>query len=179
MITTMASRSDVSALKFYFATLMGILVHPRKFFGDLPESIGMNQAAGFLVVSAVIHCAAALLHTAPANYLAMGGTLLANAIGMVFLLTGLGYAVVSVTDKSKVRFGRLFRIYALSAGVTLLVSWVPAVVVYTEIWKWWLIGTGMTYGLGFKWYRALAIVGFSIVTTILLFHWLLAPETWT
>jgi len=177
MITTISSRSDVSALKFYSATVMGILVHPRKFFGDLPESVGMIQAAGFLTVSAIVHCAAALIHTVPSNYLVMGGTLLANATGMVFLLTGLGFTVVSVTSKSKVRFGRLFRIYALSTGVTLLISWVPAVLVYTEIWKWWLIGTGMTYGLGFKWYRALAIVGFSIVTTILLFHWLLAPET--
>ena len=177
MITTMASRSDVSALKFYSATVMGILGHPRKFFGDLPESVGMTQAAGFLTVSAIVHCAAALIHTAPSNYLVMGGTLLANAIGMVFLLTGLGYTIVRVNSKSKVRFGRLFRLYALSTGVTLLVSWAPALVVYTEIWKWWLIGTGMTYGLGFKWYRALAIVGFSIVTTILLFHWLLAPET--
>ena len=175
MITTMASRSDVSALKFYSATVMGILGHPRKFFGDLPESVGMTQAAGFLTVSAIVHCAAALIHTAPSNYLVMGGTLLANAIGMVLLLTGLGYTVVSVTSKSKVRFGRLFHIYALSTGVTLLISWVPALLVYTEIWKWWLIGTGMTYGLGLKWYRALAIVGLSIVTTILLFHWLLAP----
>ena len=50
---------------------------------------------------------------------------MANAIGMVFLLTGLGFTVVSVTSKSnKVRFGRLFRIYALSSGVTLLISWV-------------------------------------------------------
>ena len=177
MITTMANRSDVSALKFYSATLMGILGHPRKFFGDLPESVGMSQATGFLAVSAIVHCAAALIHTAPSNYLLMGGTLVANAIGMVLLLTGLGYAVVSVTGRPKVRFGRLFRLYALSTGVTLLISWVPALVVYTEIWKWWLIGTGMTYGLGFKWYRALAVVGFSIVITILLFHWLLAPET--
>ena len=125
---------------------MGILGHPRKFFGELPESVGMIQAAGFLTVSAIVHCAAALIHTAPSNYLVMGGTLLANAIGMVFLLTGLGYTLVSVTSKSKVRFGRLFRIYALSSGVTLLISWVPALLVYTEIWKWWLIGTGMTYG---------------------------------
>jgi hypothetical protein len=177
MITTMANRSDVSTLKFYSRAVMGILGHPRKFFGDLPESVGMTQAAGFLSVSAIVHSVAALIHTAPSNYLVMGGTLLANAIGMVFLLTGLGFTVVSVTSKSKVRFGRLFRIYALSSGVTLLISWVPALLVYTEIWKWWLIGTGMTYELGFKWYRALTIVGFSIVTTILLFHWLLAPGT--
>lgn len=177
MITTKATRLDVSSLKFYSATVMGILGHPRKFFDELSESVGMIQAAGFLTVSAIVHSAATLIHTAPSNYLVMGGTLLANAIGMVFLLTGLGYTVVSVTGKSKVRFDRFFRIYALSAGVTLLISWVPALQVYTEIWKWWLIGTGMTYGLGFKWYRALAVVGFSIVITILLFHWLLAPET--
>jgi len=177
MTTTMASNSEVSALKFYSAAVMGILGHPRKFFGDLPESVGMVQAAGFLIVSAIVHCGAVLIFMAPSNYIVMGGTLLANATGMVFLLAGLGYAVVSVTGKSKVRFDRLFRIYALSAGVTLLISWVPALLVYTEIWKWWLIGTGMTYGLGFKWYRALAIVGFSIVITILLFHWLLGLET--
>ena len=90
MITTMASRSDVSALKFYSATLMGILGHPRKFFGDLPESVGMAQAAGFLTVSAIVHSIAALVYTAPANSLVMGGTLLANAIGMVFPADGVG-----------------------------------------------------------------------------------------
>lgn len=177
MITTMAGRLDVSALKFYSATVIGILGHPRKFFGDLPESGGMAQAAGFLSVSAIVHCAVALMHSAPSNYIVMAGTLLANAIGMVFLLAVLGYSLVSVTGKTKVRFGRLFCIYALASGVTLLISWVPALVVYTEIWKWWLIGTGMTYGLGFRWYRALAIVGVSIVTTIMAFHWLLAPAT--
>lgn len=177
MITSMANKIDVSALTFYSQTVRGILGHPRKFFGDLPDSVGLARAAGFLTVSAIVHCAAALIYTAPSNYLVMGGTLVANAIGMVFLLTGLGYTIVSVTSKSMVRFDRLFRIYALSSGVTLLISWVPVLVVYTEIWKWWLIGTGMTYGLGFKWYRAVAIVGFSIVITILLFNWLLAPET--
>lgn len=176
MTTTMASRSDLSGLKFYCSTVTGLLGHPRNFFGDLPESLGMAQAAGFLTLCAIVHSIAALVYTAPANYLVMGGTLLANAIGMVFLLTGLGYAAARVSGKGKVRFGGLFRIYTLSTGVTLLVSWVPALVVYTEIWKWWLIATGMTYGLGFRWYRSLAIVGFSIVTTILLFHWLLASD---
>ncbi|WP_372683847.1 YIP1 family protein [Desulfosarcina sp.] len=176
MITTMASRSDPSGLRFYSATVMGLLGHPRTFFRDLPESPGMAQAAGFLTVCAIVHSIAALVYTAPANSLVMGGTLLANAIGMVFLLTGLGYAAARVSGKGKVRFGGWFRIYALSTGVTLLVSWVPALVVYTEIWKWWLIATGMTYGLGFRWYRALAIVGVSIVVTILLFHWLLASD---
>ena len=50
---------------------------------------------------------------------------MANAIGMVFPRAGLGYTVVSVTSKSKVRFVRSFRIYALSHGATLLARGCP------------------------------------------------------
>ena len=174
MTTTLAIPSPAAALSLYWRTLTGLLGHPRRFFGDLPEALDLRQSAGFLGLSAILHATLALIFARPANTLTVGGTLLLNAVGMVGLLSVLGYLLSSVSGRPRVRFGRLFQIYALSSGVVLLVSWLPAALVYTEIWKWWLIGTGMTTGLGFRWYRALAIIGASVMTTILLFYWLLS-----
>ena len=153
----------------------GVLVHPRRFFSELPESAAAPQASVFLLVCAVVNSVAGTMYAAPANYLTVGGILLANAVGMTLLMTGLGYSLMWVSGGGKAPFDTLFSVYAFSAGTTLLVSWVPSFLVLSEIWKWWLIGTGLTAGLGFKWYRAVAIIGISIVLTVLIFHWLLSP----
>lgn len=152
----------------------GVLLHPRRFFRELPESAAAPQASVFLLVCAVINSVAGTIYAAPANYLTVGGIFLANAVGMTLLMTGIGYSLMWVSGAGKTPFDTLFSVYAFSAGTTLLVSWVPSCLVLSEIWKWWLIGTGMTAGLGLKWYRAVAIIGFSIVLTVLVFHWLLS-----
>ena len=174
MTTAVAIHSQVSWSTLYWRTLKGLLGHPRRLFRALPESFDLRQSAGFLGLSAIIHTTLALVYAKPANILVVGGTLLLNAVGMVGLLTVLGCLLASISGRPRVRLAGLFHIYDLSSGVVLLGSWLPAALVYTEIWKWWLIGTGMTAGLGFKWYRALAIVGVSVLATILLFHWLLS-----
>ena len=174
MTTTLAIQSPAAALSAYWRTVTGLLGHPRRFFGDLPETLDLRQSACFLGLSAILHATLALIYARPANPLTVGGTLLLNAVGMVGLLTVLGCLLASISGRPRVRLAGLFHIYALSSGVVLLGSWLPAALVYTEIWKWWLIGTGMTTGLGFRWYRSLAIIGVSVLTTVLLFHWLLS-----
>jgi DNA-binding response OmpR family regulator len=103
-----------------------------------------------------------------------GGIFLFNAVGMVYIMAALGYLVMALSIGKKVPFARLFSIYALCSGVTLLVSWIPYFVIFTEPWKWYLIGTGLTKGCGFKFKEALLTIGLSLSIWIL-FYWTLIP----
>ncbi len=104
----------------------------------------------------------------------MAGIHLFNAVGMTFIMAGLGYLVMGLSIGKKVPFARLFSIYALCSGVTLLVSWIPYFAVLTEPWKWYLIGTGLTKSCGLKLKEALLIIGMSLAIWIL-FYWSLMP----
>ena len=148
MITGEAKRMDKFSLRFYAQTVFSIMGHPRKFFSELPSTGSMTQALGFLILSAVFFSFASLMNTNLQGFFVAGGIHMFNAVGMVFIMAGLGYVVMVLSVGRKVRFSRLFSIYALCSGVTLLVSWVPYVVIFTEPWKWWLIGTGITKGCG-------------------------------
>jgi hypothetical protein len=174
MISVEAKQVDKFSLGFYVQTVFSIMGHPRRFFGELPPSGSMTQALGFLSLSAVFFSFARLMSTNLQNIFIVGGIHMVNAVGMVFILAGLGYVVMTLSIGKKVRFNRWFSIYALSAGVTLLVSWVPYVVIFTEPWKWWLIGTGITKGCGLKLKEALLIIMLSL-TIWILFFWLLVP----
>ena len=97
-----------------------------------------------------------------------------NAVGMVFILAGLAFAVMTVSIGKKVGFVRLFGIYALCSGVTLLVSWVPYLALFTEPWKWYLIGTGLTKGCGLKLKDTLLIMAISLGIWYLFFQAIIA-----
>ena len=108
------------------------------------------------------------------GFFVAGGIHMFNAVGMVFIMAGLGYVVMMLSVGRKVRFSRLFSIYALCSGVTLLVSWVPYGVILTEPWKWWLIGTGISKGCGLTLKETLLIMALSL-TIWILFFWSLIP----
>lgn len=167
-------RMEKFSLGFYVQTVFSIMGHPRRFFSELPQSGSMTQALGFLILSAVFFSFARLMSTDLQNFFVAGGIHIFNAVGMVFILAGLGYVVMTLSVGRKVRFARWFSIYALSAGVTLLISWVPYVVIFTEPWKWWLIGTGITKGCGLTLKEALLIMAISL-TIWVLFFWSLIP----
>ena len=52
----------------------------------------------------------------------------------------------------------------------MLVSWVPYLNVFTEPWKWYLIGAGLIKGCGVKLKEALLIILLSL-TIWILFYW--------
>jgi hypothetical protein len=165
---------DKLLMRFYVQTVFGILGQPRKFFSELPLTIGMRQPLGFLVVSALFFCAASLMNIRLHSFYLMGGIFLFNAVGMVFIMAALGYLVMALSMGKKVPFARMFSIYALCSGVTLLVSWVPYSVVFTEPWKWYLIGTGLTKGCGLTLKEAVLIIALSLAIWVL-FYWSLMP----
>ncbi len=159
---------------FYFKSLTKMLGAPRKFFSQLPREIGLRQSAGFLLVSSLFFTGGSLVQNIYPNPGVMGGIFLVNAIGMVLIAAGLGYLVMALTIGKQVSFTRFFSVYAFSAGVTLLASWIPFFIWITEPWKWWLIGTGMVKGCGFSLSQALVIIGVSIGVMFLLF-WSVLP----
>jgi hypothetical protein len=168
------NRMDKFSIIFYVQAVFGIMRHPGKFFSRLPQSSGMTQALGFLILSAVFFSTASQIHTNFQNFFVGGGIHMFNAVGMVFILSGLGYGVMTLSIGKKVGFARLFGVYALCSGVTLLVSWVPHLVLFTEPWKWYLIGTGMTRGCGLKPKEALLIMAISLGIWYLFFRTIMA-----
>ena len=174
MISIEVNRMDKFSINFYVQAVFGIMGHPRKFFSRLPQSSGMTPALGFLILSAVFFSTAGQMHTSLQNFLVVGGIYMFNAVGMVFILAGLGYLVMTLSIGKKVGFVRLFGIYALCSGVTLLVSWIPHSALFTETWKWYLIGTGMTRGCGLKLKEALLIMAISLGIWYLFFRTIMA-----
>ena len=170
MISIEVSRMDKFSIHFYVQAVFGILGHPRKFFSRLPKTSGMTQALGFLILSAVFFSTAGLLHTRFQDFFLVGGIYIFNAVGMVFILAGLSYVVMTLSIGKKVGFTRLFGIYALCSGATLLLSWVPHLALLTEPWKWYLIGVGMTRGCGLKLKEALLIIAISLGIWYLFFR---------
>jgi hypothetical protein len=161
-------------MHFYVQAVFGILGRPRKFFNELPLTIGIKESLIFLVMSALFFCAASLMNIRQHTFYLMGGIYLFNAVGMVFIMAGLGYLVMTLSIGKKVPFARLFSIYAICSGVTLLVSWVPYFILFTEPWKWYLIGTGLTKGCGLKIKEAAVMIALSLAIWIL-FYWSLIP----
>ena len=174
MISNEVNRMDKFSINFYVQAVFGIMGYPRKFFSRLPQSSGMNPALGFLILSAVFFSTVGQLHTNLQNFLVVGGIRMFNAVGMVFILAGLGYVVMTLSIGKKVGFARFFSIYALCSGVTLLVSWVPHLALLTEPWRWYLIGVGMTRGCGLKLKEALLIIAISLGIWYLFFWTIMA-----
>jgi hypothetical protein len=174
MISSEIGRTGKFSVHFYVQAVFGILGHPRKFFSELPLTIGMKESLIFLVMSVLFFCTASLITIRIQSFYLIGAIYLFNAVGMVFIMAALGYLVMILSIGKKVPFGRLFSVYALCSGVTLLVSWVPYFVVFTEPWKWYLTGAGLMKGCGLKIKESVLIIALSL-TIWILFYWSLTP----
>ena len=157
---------------FYFRTLTRILGEPRRFFCELGPETRMLSPLMFLMVSSVLSAAGAMAGTGSRS-LITGGILFVNSVGMVFVASGIGYLILTPVAARRIPYQRFFAVYAFSAGVTLLASWLPFFTCLTEPWKWWLIGTGMIHSLGLTRTQALVVIGLSISILILFFGSLL------
>ncbi|WP_373500701.1 YIP1 family protein [Desulfococcus sp.] len=157
------------SVRFYFRTLSQLLANPKGFFTELPSDMGMATPFCFLMVSSIIFTLASLMNAAVGPLVAVA-IFMANAVGMVFITSGLGFMVTVLALGRKDGYGRFFAVYAFSAGVTLLSSWMPYFLFIAEPWKWWLIYTGLTRNLALKWQQALMVIGLSITILILFFY---------
>lgn len=167
-------QGNAFTLNYYFHTLTRILSEPRKFFIENGKDIGWKKPMGFLFFSSLLFAGASLLNAATSNPFVMGPIFFINAVGMALFAAGIGYAATTMMFGKMASFPAFFGIYALSSGVTLLAAWAPFFLVFTEPWKWWLIGMGMTQSLGFKWWQALIVILTSIII-IFFFFWSVFP----
>ena len=170
MMDHVVNFSSGFSLKVYLQGVSGLLMHPRRFFRELSATEAAGHPLSFLMVSAIVHSVAGLLQTSPSGYLTVFGIRLANALGMTLLMAAIGYALMLALGGRRATFARFFSVYAHASGMALLISWMPALLMPGEIWKWSLVGIGLTTGLGFKKSRALAVLLMSIGVTILLFY---------
>lgn len=162
------------SIGFYLRTVTRLLREPKKFFSECAGETTFTQSLGFLLVSSLFFTAASLMSNMFIKPFIMGVIFLVNAVSMVFIAAAFGYVTMTMLMGKKVTFVRFFSIYAFASGITLLASWVPFFMYLTEPWKWWLIGTGMTRGFGFRLSQALAIIGVSVGVIFLLF-WSVLP----
>jgi len=157
---------------FYFKALTRMLAEPRRFFRELSWDAGWKQPVGFLIVSGLFSSLAGLTQGSYATPVLMGSIFFMNAVGMAVIAASLGYLVVIAVMGGCITFRRLFSIYAFSAGVTLLASWIPYFVWLTEPWKWWLIAVGLVHGCRFSWKQSLIVTAVSFSLVVFIF-WLL------
>jgi hypothetical protein len=162
------------SFRFYFHALSKMLGEPRRFFSELPVDLGFIKPLGFLIVSSIIFTGASVVSSKPSNPFYLGSIFFINAVGMVLIASGLGYMVMVMVLGRSVTFKRFFSIYAFSSGITLLAAWIPFFIWFTELWKWWLIGTGMARSCGFRSWQIIMIIGLSLGIMILLF-WTALP----
>lgn len=152
-----------------------LLKSPGAFFEDFGDNgAGTAHAVKFLIVAGLMSTAASLLVNRPAAPVAFCLILLSNAMGMALFSALIGYIVMGMALGRKVPFPRLFSVYAFAFGITLLFSWIPFFLWFTEPWKWWLVFTGLTRSCGFRRRDALLVVGLSVIIILLFFVSLMA-----
>jgi hypothetical protein len=116
---------------------------------------------------------ASLTHIQAQHFL-MASILFVNAAAMPLIAAGVGFMITTMIFRRRSGFERFFAVYAFSAGVTLLVAWIPLFLWFSEPWKWVLTGIGLVKGCGLRWFQALVVIGLRSLVLIL-FFWSLGP----
>lgn len=168
MAPATAPRSAAAHRPGYPAMLTGLLCRPRASFDPKRLRAVRPRALRYLLFSALFSTAASAIG-AGAGAPWAGAIHLANALGMTVIAAGIGHMAMVMTAGRKAAFAEVFDIFALSAGTTLVVSWVPFSFWFTEPWKWWLVYTGLVQGLGLSRRTAVTVVAGTICVLALFF----------
>lgn len=151
-------------------TLMDLIVRPSAFFADRFGGISAWQATGTLVFAALFSgCCLALLGIRHAP-LVTGAIGVINGISMAAVGCGVGCLATALIIGAPVPLARMWAVYALSSGAVLLIAWVPSAFLFTEPWRWTLIGIGMVRGLHIRTNRAVLIVLLTFGATVLMVY---------
>lgn len=153
----------------YFQIMNRLMVSPGHFFQEDLISIDSARALRFLIVSSLFLtlAKACLLQQA---FLRMSLITFVNAVVMPFLSVVIGYFFIKRLLGKKILFKRLFIVYALSSGLTMLIAWIPLFLWIAEPWKWYLIGLGLIRGCGLGLRQTLVVIILSLFL-IVSFFW--------
>ena len=157
----------VSEDKFGFATYVHIIsditLQPKVFFQNKLLFKSWKTPLSVLMISGLIFSISSVVASMSKTPLMMGLVYFTNAVGMVFITSGMGYVLLRLFMKTKVSYQRVFAIYAYASSAVLILSWLPYMIWVTEPWRWWMIGCGLVKNFGFTIKGALAIVLLSIL----------------
>lgn len=160
-------------LKLYCQTLTRMVSSPGKFFREKEATLNGYNALGFLVFSTLFFTGIGLLFRPRENAALIGGISLFNEVGMAVLAAAVGYGLMVMLVGRRVGFTRIFNVVALCSGTTMLIAWVPYSLGFAVIWKWWLIATGLTAGIGLSKRQAGVIVALAVLVLFAIFRSLL------
>lgn len=157
--------------EYYVRPIASAIQNPGLLFCSIKNENRKSpvHALGIVIVSSSISALAGTLMSQKTNFFILYFVFFVNALGMMFISSGLGYLIAKIVVRPSVKMAPILNIYALSFAVTLLFSWIPYSIWLTEPWKWWLIGTGLINGIGIEFWRALLIIILSISVMIGLF----------
>ena len=141
----------------YFQTVVDLITSPRIFFTQLPQVIGYKKSLNFLLISGLFW--ASLRYTYYSDHsLFEAATLLINAFGMPFVLAGFTFMVMGLFFGRITTFKRIGIIYIYATGVTMLLSWLPTIEIFTEPWRFILVAVGLVKACSFKWTQAITAI---------------------
>ena len=141
-------KKEANVLGVYSMMAIQLFSSPGKFFNELNNKFRVKHSAGFLLISALLFTVASIQILKPDDQLIGSAILFTNAFGMALLLSIIGYALMGASVGRKVSFAAFFSVYAYASGATLLASWIPYTLVFTEPWKWVLVGIGLKKSCG-------------------------------
>ncbi|VBB43206.1 conserved membrane hypothetical protein [uncultured Desulfatiglans sp.] len=166
------NRPGFDAVRRFLEKAIGLLINPGRFYEARKDEKGYRTAISFLLtVSILFTLAGALVMPQEKAFFAV--VFFLNAFSMPFLTAGILYPVARLFCRRTFTFEALFRIVAY-ANVSLLISWLPGMAWVGGIWKFYLIGVGMTRTGGIKTRVVLACLAAAAVLLLLLIH-LLKP----
>jgi hypothetical protein len=163
-----------ATLTAYTRTLVELLLHPGIFFDGRFNAVSTWQASGVLFVAALFSSFCLALIGSSGAPLVTGTIGFINGIGMAAVGCTVGYLAVYIVMGSRPCLSRLWAVFALCSGTVLLIAWVPAAFLFTEPWRWTLVGIGMVRGLKINRIRAAMIVLCTFGATVLTVYAILA-----
>ena len=125
-----------------FRAFMDMMVRPGKFFEGLDSENGYGPALLFLFSVCVFFSVLASLFVMRDKPL-FALIFFLNAFAMPFVTAFVLYLVAMLLCKDTFTYQTLFAVTAY-ANVALLAAWIPGLAWMTGIWKFYLIGLGMT-----------------------------------
>lgn len=152
---------------------LNLLWSPGRFFSCQVKQVHWSVPLVFLTIAAAMSTVAALVYGSMPSPLVTGSILFLNAIGTLLAGAFFGYIAARILPGGGVPFNRMFSIYAFSGGLPLLIAWLPGSFWVSELWKWWLVGIGLTRAGEFHGHQAATIIGASIGLSLCFFWSLL------
>lgn len=162
-------KRDGFTMGTYVQSLMSLLVRPGSFFEGLPERGLLGKSVGFLGISALFYGAASLTLMQEKVFL-MTGIFFLNALVMPVITAWIAFMVLIPFAGKRVRFSRLFSVFAFASGTTLIVAWIPFLIWIAEPWKWILVFHGIVRGCGLRKIPAFLIITITVSVLYVLFR---------